>query len=122
MRKILVIEDNENNMYLMEFLLTKSGYSVIQAKTGALGVQLAFEKKPDMVIMDILLPGIDGLETTRRIRKSETDGKVPIVAVTSYAMAGDKDKVLAAGCSGYIEKPINPETFVGEIEKYFKSK
>lgn len=122
MRKILVIEDNENNMYLMEFLLTKSGYSVIRAKTGALGVQLAFEKKPDMVIMDILLPDIDGLEATRRIRKSETDGKVPIVAVTSYAMAGDKDKVLAAGCSGYIEKPINPENFVGEIEKYFKSK
>lgn len=122
MRKILVIEDNENNMYLMEFLLTKSGYSVIQAKTGTLGVQLAFEKKPDMVIMDILLPDIDGLEATRRIRKSETAGKVPIVAVTSYAMAGDKDRVMAAGFTGYIEKPIKPETFIGEIEKYFKSK
>lgn len=122
MRKILVIEDNENNMYLMEFLLTKSGYNVIQAKSGELGVQLALEKKPDMVIMDILLPGIDGLEAARRIRQSETDGKVPIVAVTSYAMAGDKDKVMAAGCTGYIEKPINPETFVSEIEKYSNSK
>lgn len=122
MHKILVIEDNENNLYLMEFLLTKSGYDVIQAKSGELGVSLALEKKPDMVIMDILLPGIDGLEAARRIRQSETDGKVPIVAVTSYAMAGDKDKVMAAGCTGYIEKPINPETFVSEIEKYSKVK
>lgn len=122
MRNILVIEDNENNMYLMNFLLTKSGYGIIQARTGEDGVHAALREKPDMILMDILLPDIDGMEATRRIRQSSSDGDVPIVAVTSYAMTGDKAKVMAAGCSGYIEKPINPETFVGEIEKYFRTK
>jgi CheY-like chemotaxis protein len=68
--------------------------------------------------MDIQLPGIDGLETTKRIRESEADGEIPIIALTSYAMAGDRKKALKAGCTGYIEKPINPDTFLAEIEKY----
>jgi len=68
--------------------------------------------------MDIQLPGIDGLETTKRIRKSEANGEIPIIALTSYAMAGDREKALKAGCTGYIEKPINPDTFMSEIEKY----
>ncbi len=120
MKRILVIEDNETNMYLIDFILRKSEYEVIEARTGEEGVELAIKDKPDLVIMDIQLPGIDGLEATKRIRKTEVDGKIPIIALTSYAMTGDKEKALKAGCTGYIEKPINPETFIGEIEKFFK--
>lgn len=119
MKRILVIEDNETNMYLIDFILRKSEYEVIEARTGEEGVELAIKDKPDLVIMDIQLPGIDGLEATKRIRKTEVDGKIPIIALTSYAMTGDKEKALKAGCTGYIEKPINPETFIGEIEKFF---
>jgi CheY-like chemotaxis protein len=119
MKRILVIEDNETNMYLIDFILRKSEYEVIEARTGEEGVELAIKDKPDLVIMDIQLPGIDGLEATKRIRKTEVDGKIPIIALTSYAMTGDKEKALKAGCTGYIEKPINPDTFIGEIEKYF---
>jgi CheY-like chemotaxis protein len=120
MKKILVVEDNEKNMYLMDFILTKSGYQVIKAETGEKAVELALKEKPNLVLMDIQLPGIDGLEATKRIRESKADGKIPIVAITSYAMTGDKEKVLAAGCNGYIEKPIDPETFLTEIQKYIK--
>jgi CheY-like chemotaxis protein len=122
MHKILVVEDNEKNMYLMVFLLSKAGYQVIQARTGKEGIRLAQKEKPDVIIMDIMLPDIDGLEVTRKIRESKEGDKVPIVAVTSFAMAGDKEKVLAAGCTGYIEKPINVETLLGEIEKYLNAK
>ncbi len=118
MKRILVIEDNETNIYLIGFILKKNGHEVIEARSGEEGVELAVKEKPDLILMDIQLPGIDGLEATRRIRKSEADKKVPIVALTSYAMTGDREKSLAAGCTGYIEKPINPDTFMGEIEKY----
>ena len=79
---------------------------------------MAINERPDLILMDIQLPDLDGLEVTRRIRASEADGKIPIVAVTSFAMAGDRQKALAAGCNGYIEKPINPESFLSEIHKY----
>jgi CheY-like chemotaxis protein len=82
------------------------------------GVELAIKEKPDLVIMDLQLPDIDGLEATKRIRASEADSEIPIVALTSFAMAGDRKRALAAGCTGYIEKPINPDTFIAEIEKY----
>jgi len=117
-KKILIVEDNAKNMYLMDFILTKKGYAVVKAETGEKGVELAGREKPDLILMDIQLPGIDGYETTRRIRASGSAGKVPIIAITSYAMTGDREKVLAAGCSGYIEKPIDPEKFVPEVEKH----
>ncbi len=119
MKRILVIEDNDNNLYLMRFILEKSGYSVLEANDGLTGVSLALKEAPDLIIMDIQLPDITGLEATQRIRQSDSGKKLPIVAVTSYAMVGDRDKTLAAGCTGYIEKPINPETFIKEIQKYF---
>jgi len=118
MKKILIVEDNEQNMYLISFLLKKKGYEVIEAKTGEEGVELAVKEKPGLILMDIQLPGIDGLEATKKIRSSEADEKIPIVALTSYAMPGDKEKALKAGCTGYIEKPINPKTFLSDIEKY----
>jgi CheY-like chemotaxis protein len=118
MKRILVVEDNETNMYLIKFMIEKSGYEVIEVREGAAGVELAIKEKPDLIIMDIQLPDIDGLEATRRIRASEADGDIPIIALTSFAMTGDRERALAAGCTGYIEKPINPETFIAEIEKY----
>jgi two-component system, cell cycle response regulator DivK len=122
MAKILIVEDNTNNMYLISYILKKKGYQIIEADTGEKGVELAIKEKPDLILMDIQLPGIDGLETTKRIRASATNGKVPIIALTSYAMTGDREKALEAGCTGYIEKPINPDTILSEIEKYLKNK
>lgn len=122
MKKILVVEDNENNLYLITFILEKAGYCVVAAKTGEEGVEMALKERPDLILMDIQLPGIDGLETTRRIRASKVDGDVPIIALTSYALVGDREQVLDAGCTGYIEKPINPETIMGEIERYLAGK
>ena len=118
MKRVLAIEDNETNLYLIRFMLEKSGYEVIEAREGATGVELAAKEKPDLIIMDIQLPDINGLEATKRIRASEADGNIPIIALTSFAMVGDRERALAAGCTGYIEKPINPETFIAEIEKY----
>lgn len=118
MKRVLVVEDNKVNLYMITFLLKKSGYTVIEARDGETGVNLAIKEKPDLIIMDIQLPDINGLEATKRIRASEADGDIPIIALTSYAMAGDKKKALEAGCTGYIEKPITPETFMKQIEKY----
>jgi len=122
MKKILVVEDNETNMYLIGFILRKNKYEVIEARTGEEGIELALKERPDLIIMDIQLPGIDGLEATRRIRESEIDGSISIVALTSYAMTGDRERALKAGCNGYIEKPINPDTIMDEIKKYFLNK
>jgi len=117
-KKILVVEDNENNLYLITFILEKKGYKVIAARTGEDGIEMALKDRPDLILMDIQLPGIDGLETTRRIRTLKTGNDVPIIALTSYALVGDREQVMNAGCTGYIEKPINPETIMGEIDKY----
>ena len=116
MIKILVIEDNENNLYLIRFILQKSGFEVLDAKNGLDGVEAAVKNDVDLVIMDIQLPDIDGLEATRRIRAAGVT--LPIVALTSYALPGDKEKALEAGCTGYLTKPINPETVVTEIKSY----
>jgi CheY-like chemotaxis protein len=117
MKKVLVIEDNEDNMNLITFILKKNGYSTVWAENGRRGVELAVQEKPDFIILDIQLPDIDGYEVLRLIRMSEADGKVPIIAMTSYAMSGDREKLLHAGCTGYIEKPIDPETVMAEIRK-----
>ena len=119
MKRILIIEDHESNIYLISFILKNHGYGVLEARSGEEGITLACNARPDLIITDIQLPGLDGLETTRRIRQSEGNEKIPIIALTSYAMMGDRERALAAGCTGYIEKPINPETFINEIERYF---
>jgi CheY-like chemotaxis protein len=104
-------------MKLINMVLNRHGYETIGAVTGEEGVEKAGAEKPDMILMDIMLPDIDGLETTRRIRKIESMQKIPIIAITSYAMAGDREKILEAGCNGYFEKPINPLTIMNDIEK-----
>ncbi len=116
--KILVIEDNEKNIYLLTFILEKHGYLVLQARDGERGITLAYEHKPDLILLDIQLPGMDGYAIARKLRENGDLGQIPIVAVTSYAMTGDRERILNAGCSGYIEKPIDPETFIAEIETY----
>ncbi len=118
MKKVLIIEDNENNMYMMRFILTKLGHAVLEAKDGASGVALAAAERPDLILMDIQLPVLDGYSATRRIREDETLRGVPIIAVTSYAMVGDKEKALAAGCTAYVEKPIDPTAFIKVLEQY----
>lgn len=117
-KKILVIEDNEQNLYLATFLLEKNGYEVITAEDGFKAIEKVKAEKPDLILMDLQLPEMNGYEATRRIKSIREISYIPIVAVSSYAMVGDREKALAAGCVGYIEKPFMPETFVLEIEKY----
>lgn len=118
--EILVIEDNEQNRYLVTFILEKHGYQVVQARDGREGVELAERAKPALILLDIQLPGMDGYTVARELRNNPAFAEVPIVAVTSYAMAGDRERILAAGCNGYIEKPINPETFMDEVEQHLR--
>ena len=117
-RTVLLIEDNEQNRYLATFLLEARGYRVVAAADGPSGVEQARCLEPDLILLDIQLPGMDGYAVARALRTVEALRTTPVVAVTSYAMVGDREKSLAAGCTGYIEKPINPETFVAEIEHF----
>lgn len=116
-RKVLVIEDNEQNRYLVTFLLEQHGYEVVSAADGPRGIELARNCSPDLILLDIQLPVMDGYAVARALRGIESLRNTPIIAVTSYAMVGDREKCLAAGCTGYIEKPIDPERFVAEIER-----
>ncbi len=115
---VLVIEDNEQNLYMITFILEYHGYEVIQVRDGASGIRVAAETSPDLILLDIQLPEMDGYAVARRLRAEPEFNHVPIVAVTSHAMTGDREKTIKAGCTGYIEKPINPDTFISEIEKY----
>jgi two-component system, cell cycle response regulator DivK len=121
-RTILVIEDNEQNLYLATFLLEQSGFKVVAARSGPEGIALAARVQPDLILLDIQLPEMDGYDVARELRRNPSLKNVPVVAVTSYAMVGDRERALEAGCSGYLEKPINPDTFRTDIEKYFDVK
>ena len=116
--RILIIEDNEQNMYLISFILQKHGFEVYQAWDGRQGIEMAPEVKPDLIILDIQLPEMDGYSVARELRNRKGFEQTPIVAVTSYAMVGDREKAMAAGSTGYIEKPINPDTFMVEVMQY----
>jgi len=120
--KILVIEDNEQNLYLIAFILEKHGYEVVQARDGREGIESAGRVKPALIILDIQLPVMDGYAVAWELRSNPALADIPIVAVTSYAMVGDRERILAAGCSGYIEKPINPETFMAEVEQHLPAR
>ena len=109
--KILIIEDNEQNLYLVSFILEKKGYEVFPARDGREGIEEARRIVPALILLDIQLPEMDGYAVARELRKTEALKNIPIVAITSYAMVGDREAALAAGCCGYIEKPIDPKTF-----------
>ncbi len=118
----LIIEDTPDNMKLICFILNKHGVETIGAENGRQGIELAASELPDFIILDIQLPDINGTEVLQAIRRSKADGKVPIIAMTSYAMSGDREKLLAAGCNGYIEKPVDPMTVMEQIMKILEKK
>ena len=116
--KILYIEDNEQNLYLIRFILEKHGHEVCSASDGREGIELAGRIRPGLILLDIQLPHMDGYAVARSLRANPEISAVPIIAVTSYAMPGDREKAILAGCNGYIEKPINPDTFLSELAPY----
>ena len=117
MKRALVIEDDANNMKLITFILEKSGYGTIKAENGKRGIELAIRERPDFILLDIQLPDMDGLEVLKELRRSEINNEIPIIAITSHAMSGDSERMIEAGCNGYIEKPIDPVTIVNQIRK-----
>jgi two-component system cell cycle response regulator DivK len=120
--KILYIEDDFRNRLLVRRILEAYGYSVVEAENGALGMQLAQEIDPDLILMDINLPEMDGYEATARLKKVEKLAGVPIIAMTANVMKGDREKTLAAGCDGYIQKPIDVDQLPTQIEGFLSAK
>jgi two-component system, cell cycle response regulator DivK len=117
-KRILVIEDTEDNRQIIRDLLSSVGYELIEAVDGLQGVALAQKERPDLILMDIQLPEIDGYEATRRIRAIPELAKVPIIAVTSYALSGDEAKTREAGCDGYVAKPFSPRQLLAKIREF----
>lgn len=121
MPTVLVVEDNEMNMQLVEYLLEEGGFDILKASSGEEALQLTHEQTPDLVLMDIHLPGMDGLTVVRQMKEDDRTRTIPILALTAHAMRGDRDRFLQAGCDGYISKPIDVKTFVPSIQKYIRA-
>jgi two-component system, cell cycle response regulator DivK len=117
-KRILVVEDHEDNRQILRDLLASAGYEMVEATTGTEGVAMAETHRPDLILMDIQLPEVDGYEATRRIRANPTLTSTPIIAVTSYAMSGDDIKAQEAGCSAYVTKPFSPRQLLAKIREY----
>ena len=117
MAKILIIEDNPANMKLAEFLLRKAGHEVLQAEDAPAGIALAREHLPDLVLMDVQLPGMDGLTATKALKADPATRAIKVIVLTAFAMKGDEEKMLAAGCDGYIAKPFQYREFLAEVER-----
>jgi two-component system, cell cycle response regulator DivK len=115
MKRILIIEDQEDNRTIMRDVLSTAGYELIEAVDGEQGVKLARSERPDLILMDIQLPLLDGYEATRQIRATEDLKSVPIIAVTSYALSGDEAKTRAAGCDSYVAKPFSPRELLAKV-------
>ncbi len=117
-RKILIIEDQEDNRKILRDLLSSAGFELIEALTGEDGVAQAAAHVPDLILMDIQLPGMDGYEATRRIKANPGLTRIPIIAVTSYALSGDDIKAMAAGCDAYVTKPFSPRALLAKIREF----
>lgn len=117
-KRILVVEDTEDNRQIIRDLLTSFGYELIEAVDGAEGVALAESQRPDLILMDIQLPVLDGYEATRRIRAMPQLAHVPIIAVTSYALSGDEARTREAGCNGYVAKPFSPRQLLAKVREF----
>ncbi len=115
MQKVLVVEDNKDNLRLITYALRRADFVVIGAETGIDGVELALKENPYFIVMDVNLPDIDGMEAVKRIRAEEKGRYIPIIAITSYAMTGDRETILNSGCNGYFEKPIDPIIIVEQM-------
>ena len=119
-KNVMVVEDNEKNRKLMRVVLKAKGYNIIEAATGEEALNLLKNQKPDIILMDIQLPGIDGLTLIKEIKASAVTKDIPIIAVTAYAMKGDEQKILDTGCNAYVSKPINTQELPLIVEKYIK--
>ena len=117
-KRILVIEDQEDNRAILRDLLTSAGFSVLEAVNGAEGVTKARSELPDLILMDIQMPVMDGYEATRRIKADAATASIPIIAVTSYALSGDEVRARAAGCNGYVAKPFSPRQLLGQVRGF----
>jgi two-component system, cell cycle response regulator DivK len=117
-QRILVVEDQLDNRQILRDLLTSAGFEVIEAEDGEAGFAAAAAHKPDLILMDVQLPGIDGYEATRRLKADPALHAIPVVVVTSYALAGDDDKARAAGCDAYISKPYSPRQLLAKVREY----
>ncbi len=115
---VMVVEDNEKNRKLMRVILKAKGYNVVEAATGEEALGILKNQKPDIILMDIQLPGIDGITLIKQIKTDAATKDIPILAVTAYAMKGDEQKIMAAGSDGYLSKPINTQELPAIIEKY----
>jgi two-component system cell cycle response regulator DivK len=117
-KRILVVEDQEDNRRIVHDLLTSVGYEIVEAVTGEEGVQMAETQAPDLILMDIQLPGLDGYEATRRIKMNSALRQIPIIAVTSYALSGDDARAFEAGCDAYVSKPYSPRALLAKIREF----
>jgi two-component system cell cycle response regulator DivK len=117
-KRILVVEDTEDNRNIIRDLLTDAGYEMLEATTGEEGVAMAAEHRPDLILMDIQLPVLDGYEATRRIKANAALSHIPIIAVTSYALSGDDAKARAAGCDAYVAKPFSPRQLLAKMREF----
>jgi two-component system cell cycle response regulator DivK len=119
-RKILVVDDQEDNRRILRDLLAVAGFDVVEAADGLEAVTRAQAEAPDLILMDIQLPGIDGYEATRRIKALPALQAVPLIAVTSYALSGDEGRALEAGCDGYVTKPFSPRALLAKVREYLR--
>ena len=117
-KRILIVEDHETNRRILRDLLTSAGYALAEAVTGEEGVALAETYRPDLILMDIQLPGLDGYAATRRIKENPALHHIPIIAVTSYAWSGDEEKAIDAGCEAYLSKPFSPRAVLAKVREY----
>ena len=121
MKKVLIIEDNPTNARLIKECLKLHGYAVLEAATARYGITLAREKQPDLIIMDIGLPGMDGLAATQILKSDPVTAAIPVLALTAYAMAGDADRCLHAGCNAYLPKPVRIDNFIATVKRFVPS-
>ncbi len=117
-KRILIVEDQEDNRKILRDLLTSVGYDLVEATAGDQGVAMAETARPDLILMDIQLPGIDGYEATRRIKANPALRHIPIIAVTSYALSGDDVKAREAGCDAYVTKPFSPRALLAKVREF----
>ncbi len=119
-KTVLVVEDNDLNMKLFHDVLEAHGYNVLQAKDGMEGLRMAREERPDLILMDIQLPDVSGLEVTKWLKDDETLKSIPVIAITAFAMAGDEAKIRDGGCDAYIPKPISIPNFLQTVERFVR--
>ena len=117
-KRILIVEDTEDNRQILRDLLTAAGYELLEAVDGEAGVAMAAEHKPDLILMDMQLPVLDGYEATRRIKADPALAHIPVIAVTSYALSGDEAKTRAAGCNAYVAKPFSPRQLLAKVREF----